>query len=95
MFYRETGVFKTTYARDMELFPIPLDKIGFAVCLVLAFVIVPLFAGHYMLVSIFIPFLIFSLAALGLNILTGLRRAALLGTCGIYGRGSVRDGDHV
>ncbi|MGO9568363.1 MAG: branched-chain amino acid ABC transporter permease [Desulfomonilaceae bacterium] len=88
MFYRETGAFKTTYARDMELFPIPLDKIGFAVGMVLAFVIVPLFAGHYLLVSIFIPLLIFSLAALGLNILTGYAGQLSLGHAGFMAVGA-------
>jgi len=88
MFYRETGVFKTTYARDMELFPIPLDKIGFTVGLVLAFLIIPLFASHYLLVGIFIPFLVFSLAALGLNILTGFAGQLSLGHAGFMAVGA-------
>jgi branched-chain amino acid transport system permease protein len=88
MFYRETGVFKTSYAADMELFPIPLDKIGFAVCLVFAFLVIPLFAGHYLLVSIFIPLLVFSLAALGLNILTGYAGQLSLGHAGFMAVGA-------
>ena len=88
MFYRETGVFKTSYASDMELFPIPLDKIGFAVCLVFAFLLIPLFASHYLLVSIFIPLLVFSLAALGLNILTGYAGQLSLGHGGFMAVGA-------
>ena len=88
MFYRETGVLKTTYAKDMELFPIPLDKVGFCVAMVLAFLVIPLVSSHYMLVSIFIPFLVFSLAALGLNILTGYAGQLSLGNAGFMAVGA-------
>jgi branched-chain amino acid transport system permease protein len=88
MFYRETGVFKTTYAKDMELFPIPLDKIGFGCALFLAFVAIPMFADRYWLVSIFIPLLVFSLATLGLNILTGYAGQLSLGHAGFMAVGA-------
>lgn len=71
MFYRECGNFKDTYARDMAIFPIPLDRWGLGVMLILAFVVIPLTASDYWLSSIMIPFYCFSLAALGLNFLTG------------------------
>ncbi|MFH1242988.1 MAG: branched-chain amino acid ABC transporter permease [Pseudomonadota bacterium] len=71
MFYRECGVLKETYAKDMAIFPIPLDRWGLGVMLVLAFVVMPLTASDYWLSSIMIPFYCFSLAALGLNFLTG------------------------
>jgi branched-chain amino acid transport system permease protein len=71
MLYRECGNFKDTYAKDMAIFPIPLDRWGLGVMLVLAFVAIPLTANNYWLSSIMIPFYCFSLAALGLNFLTG------------------------
>ena len=71
MFYRECGNFKDTYARDMAVFPIPLDRLGLGVMLILAFVVIPLTASDYWLSSIMIPFYCFSMAALGLNFLTG------------------------
>jgi branched-chain amino acid transport system permease protein len=71
MFYRECGVFKDTYKRDMAIFPIPLDRWAIAVMLVLAFVVIPYRASDYWLSSIMIPFYCFALAALGLNFLTG------------------------
>ncbi len=71
MFYRECGNYKDTYASDMAIFPIPMDRWGFAVMLLLAFIVIPLFAGEYWISSIMIPFYCFSLAALGLNILAG------------------------
>jgi branched-chain amino acid transport system permease protein len=71
MLYRECGNFKDTYARDMAIFPIPLDRWGLGVMLILAFVVIPLTASDYWLSSIMLPFYCFSLAALGLNFLTG------------------------
>ena len=71
MLYRECGNFKDTYAKDMAVFPIPFDRWGLGVMLVVAFVVIPLTANNYWLSSIMIPFYCFSLAALGLNFLTG------------------------
>src|SRR6059036_3942599 len=81
MLYREAGQFKTTYAADQQLFPIRQDRIGIAILLAVVFAGVPLAAAtpaiagaidfNYWFSGVLIPFLIFSLAALGLNILTG------------------------
>jgi branched-chain amino acid transport system permease protein len=71
MFYRECGNYKDTYAKDMAIFPIPLDRWGFIVMLFLAFVVVPLFASEYLITNIIIPFYCFALSAFGLNVLAG------------------------
>lgn len=71
MFYRECGNFKDSYASDMAIFPIPLDRWGFIVMLFMAFVIVPLFVSEYFITNIIIPFYCFALAAFGLNVLAG------------------------
>ena len=88
MFYREAGQFKATYAEDSQIFPIRQDKIGIAVILLAAFVAVPLFASPYYFSAILIPFLIFSLAALGLNILTGYAGQLSLGTAAFMAVGA-------
>src|SRR2546425_6621816 len=90
MLYREAGQFKTTYAADQQLFPIRQDRIGIAILLAVVFVGVPLAAEtpaiagaidfNYWFSGVLIPFLIFSLAALGLNILTGYAGQLSLGT---------------
>ena len=36
MFYRETGVFHESYAADMALFPVPLDRWGVLILLLFA-----------------------------------------------------------
>ena len=71
MLYRENGQFKTSYASDQQIFPILQDRIVILALLGFAFVAVPLLASEYALRAILIPFLILSMAALGLNILVG------------------------
>ena len=88
MIYRETGQFKTSYAADQQIFPIRQDRIGMALLLLVAFVVVPLFAGNYWFNAILIPFLIFALAALGLNILTGYAGQLSLGSAAFMAVGA-------
>jgi branched-chain amino acid transport system permease protein len=88
MFYREAGQFKTTYRADSQILPIRQDRIGIFVILAIAFVAVPLFASPYAFSAILIPFLIFSLAALGLNILTGYAGQLSLGTAAFMAVGA-------
>ena len=80
MLYRENGQFKTSYRADAQVFPIAQDRIGIAILLVVALVVVPLTAPEYLFRAILIPFLILSLAALGLNILVGYCGQISLGT---------------
>ena len=70
MFHRETGVFKTSYASDMALYPLPIARGTVIALLVLFVVIVPLVFGEYYL-SIINLVLISIVGALGLNILVG------------------------
>ncbi len=88
MLYREAGQFKTTYAADQQLFPIRQDRIGLIALLAVAFLGVPMFASEYWFSAILIPFLIFSLAALGLNILTGYAGQLSLGTAAVMAVGA-------
>lgn len=88
MLYREAGQFKTTYAADQALLPIAQDRIGLLLILLVAFVALPLFASEFFLSSIMIPFLVFSLAAIGLNILMGYAGQLSLGTGAFMGVGA-------
>lgn len=80
MLYRENGQFKTTYLADQQIFPIRQDRVFMVCLLVLAFVVVPAWSSDYLLRAILIPFLILSLAAVGLNILVGYCGQISLGT---------------
>ncbi len=80
MLYRENGQFKSSYRADQQIFPILQDKLVMLTVIALAFVAVPLLASEYSLRAILIPFLILSMAALGLNILVGYCGQISLGT---------------
>src|SRR5438128_9110697 len=70
MFHREAGVFKTSYAADMALYPLPIAKWAVAAFAGLFIVIAPLTLGEYY-ISILNLVLIAVVGALGLNILVG------------------------
>ncbi len=70
MFHREAGVFKTTYAADMALYPLPIARWAVAAVALLFAVILPSLLHEYYL-SIINLVLIAVVGALGLNILVG------------------------
>ncbi|NBB71398.1 MAG: branched-chain amino acid ABC transporter permease, partial [Alphaproteobacteria bacterium] len=88
MFYRETGQYKTSYAADQQIFPLVQDRVGMAVILAVAFVAIPLFGSHYWISSIMLPLLVYALAAIGLNLLTGYAGQLSLGTGGFMATGA-------
>src|SRR5213075_2428343 len=88
MLYREAGQFKTSYQADAAIFPILQDRIVVALFIAVAFIVVPFGASPYVLTAILIPFLILSLAALGLNILTGYAGQLSLGTAAFMAVGA-------
>jgi branched-chain amino acid transport system permease protein len=71
MFYRENGQFKTSYRADQQVFPILQDRVAIGLVLIFAFAVVPFLASDYLMRAILIPFVIISLAALGVNVLVG------------------------
>jgi branched-chain amino acid transport system permease protein len=88
MLYREAGQFKTSYYADQALFPIRQDRIGIVLILAVAFIVVPLTASHFVIDSFITPILILSLAAIGLNLLTGYTGLLSLGTGAFMGVGA-------
>ena len=88
MIYREAGQFKTSYTADQRIFPIRQDRIGMALILAAAFVVLPIIGNDYWFGAILIPFLILSLAALGLNILTGYAGQLSLGSAAFMAVGA-------
>jgi branched-chain amino acid transport system permease protein len=86
--YREAGDFKTSYAEDAQTFPIRLDRRGYYVLMAVALLLVPLVIDDYWVNSIALPFLIYAIAALGLNVLTGYCGQVSLGTGGFMAVGA-------
>lgn len=88
MLYREAGDFKTTYAKDQQTFPIAFDRWGYYLTLIVAFLVVPFLVNDYWLNAIILPFLIYSIATIGLNILTGYCGQVSLGSGGFMAVGA-------
>ena len=80
MIYREAGQFKATYAADQAIFPIVQDRWVVGLVVLAAALVPPLAASEYWLQAVLIPFLVYALAAIGLNLLTGYAGQLSLGT---------------
>ena len=88
MFYREAGDFKTSYIADSQTFPIAFDRWRYYAVLVVAFLVIPFVINDYWANAVFVPFLIYAIAAIGLNILTGYCGQVSLGTGGFMAVGA-------
>ena len=88
MFYREAGDFKTSYQDDNQTFPIKFDRYRYYFVLFVAFAIIPFMINNYWVNAVFLPFLIYAIAAIGLNILTGYCGQVSLGTGGFMAVGA-------
>ncbi|WP_425044790.1 branched-chain amino acid ABC transporter permease [Primorskyibacter sp. S87] len=88
MFYREAGDFKVSYQQDSQTFPIRFDRYRYYFVMIVAFGIVPFIINDYWANAILLPFLIYAIAAIGLNILTGYCGQVSLGTGGFMAVGA-------
>ncbi|KUJ77353.1 branched-chain amino acid ABC transporter permease [Ruegeria profundi] len=88
MFYREAGDFKTSYIDDNQTFPIKFDRYRYYVVLAVAFGIIPFVMNDYLANALLLPFLIYAIAAIGLNILVGYCGQVSLGTGGFMAVGA-------
>ena len=88
MIYRESGDFKTSYHGDQQMFPIALDKWFVILVGSFAFLVVPFIINDYWEKSVLVPVLVWAMAALGLNILTGYCGQVSLGTGGFMAVGA-------
>jgi branched-chain amino acid transport system permease protein len=88
MLYREAGDFKTSYRDDAQTFPIAFDRWRYYAVLAVAFGVIPFLVTDYWANAILIPFLIYAIAAIGLNILTGYCGQVSLGTGGFMAVGA-------
>ena len=80
------GYFRTSYAADTTIFPTTTSR-NFAIIGVLLLCLVPQLLGGYWL-SILIQIGIFSIAALGLNILVGFTGQISIGHAAFFGFGA-------
>jgi branched-chain amino acid transport system permease protein len=88
MLYRENGQFKTSYAEDQQILPIAQDRWVLLALLAVAYLVVPALFTDYVFRALVIPFLILTIAALGLNILVGYCGQISLGTAAFMAVGA-------
>ena len=88
MLYREAGDFSTTYVQDSQTFPIKFDRYRYYAVLAIGFLVIPFIINDYWANAILLPFLIYAIAAIGLNILTGYCGQVSLGTGGFMAVGA-------
>ena len=88
MFYREAGEFSASYREDGQSFPVAFDRYRYYLVLAAAFGVVPFLVNDYWSNAVLVPFLVWSMAALGLNILTGYCGQVSLGTGGFMAVGA-------
>src|ERR1700737_1143734 len=70
MLYRRAGLRHTRYEDERQLWPLPFDR-GLVLVVLLLLVAAPLLVNRLYLVSYLLPWVIWSTAALGLNLLMG------------------------
>jgi len=88
MLYRESGQFNTDYRADNQIFRLHQERFAFYLILAVAFVVVPTIGNDYWFSAILIPFLVLSLAGLGLNLLTGYAGQLSLGSAAFMAVGA-------
>ena len=89
MFYRQAGNIASNYLSDRKMIPLRQDRWFLYAFLAVLLVIVPQVADDYWFGAILIPLLVFSIAALGLNIVTGYTGQLSLGSAGFMLLGAV------
>jgi branched-chain amino acid transport system permease protein len=87
MFYRRAGIFHTTYAADRSLFPIPFERGAMALVLLLALA-APWVLSSLAITSYVRPWLIWTSAVLGLNLILGWAGQFHFGYAAIMGIGA-------
>ena len=87
MFHSETGIFKTSYAADMALFPLPIARWAVAGLALVFVVVVPLVASPYLMTLLNLV-LIAVVGAIGLDILVGYTGLISIGAGGFMSVGA-------
>ena len=89
MFYRETRNIVSDYTDDRSMIPLRQDRWFLYAFMLFILFVVPHIADDYWMGAILIPLLVFSLASLGLNLLTGYTGQLSLGSGGFMLLGAV------
>ena len=88
LLFSQAGQIATRYRDERRLFALRQHRWLFVIVLVLAATVVPAIGSDYWLSAILVPFLVLSLAGLGLNILTGYTGQLSLGSAAFMAVGA-------
>jgi branched-chain amino acid transport system permease protein len=87
MFYRQARIFHTNYADDRKLFPMFADRL--MICALLLFALVaPMVVSSLTLTSYLVPWLVWTAAILGLNLIIGFAGQFHFGYAAVIGIGA-------
>ena len=87
MFYRQAGIRHTDYAADRALFALPVERVMVSVLLIVA-CLAPFGASSLVLNSYLTPWLVWTAAALGLNLILGWTGQFHFGYAAVMGIGA-------
>lgn len=87
MLYRQAGIFHTDYASERAMFPVPFDRWSVLVLLALALT-APLYASSLTVSSYLLPWLVWTSATLGLNLILGWAGQFHFGFAAVMGIGA-------
>ncbi|MBK9359597.1 MAG: branched-chain amino acid ABC transporter permease [Rubrivivax sp.] len=87
MLFRQAGIRHTDYAADRALFPIPADRFMVAALLVFA-LLAPVLVSSLVLSSYLLPWLVWTSATLGLNLILGWAGQFHFGYAAVMGIGA-------
>ena len=87
MFFRQAGIHHTSYVDDTKLFPLPFDR-WLLVIFLIAGLVAPYVMDALYLTSYMVPWLIWTAAALGLNLLMGWAGQFHFGYAAVMGIGA-------
>lgn len=87
MFFRQAGIFHTSYADDRKLFAIPADRVMIVSLLMFALV-APWLVSSLTLTSYMLPWLVWTSATLGLNLIIGWAGQFHFGYAAVMGIGA-------
>lgn len=87
MFFRRAGISHTRYQQERQLWPLPIDKATLLILLALL-IAAPFLVDRLYIVSYLLPLVIWSSAALGLNLLMGGAGQIHLGYGAVIGIGA-------
>jgi len=86
--YHDVAGLSPSHAADSRVLPLRADRVALALLILVAYAVLPFVGNDYVFSAILVPFLVLSLAGLGLNLLTGYAGQLSLGSAAFMAVGA-------